>query len=109
VSITITVSEQTAEHLASLPLAGDADGKVRALLEAEYRRQLSRYSLTDRLMREKYNLTLTEFERQKVTAQRGFTWEVESDAAEWELAVSGMKTLRRKLADLLGKSADDAI
>lgn len=104
----ITLSERTSEHLASLPLAGDPDEKVRALLEAEYRRQLSRYSLTDRLMREKYQLTFEEFERRKIVAESGFTWEAELDASEWELAVSGLRTVRRKLADLLGETADDA-
>ncbi len=101
---TIIVSEQTAEHLAALPLAGeDADSKVRALLEAEYRRQLSRYRLTDRHLSEKYAMTFAEFELQQMVKQRGFTWEVEADASDWELAVSGIRTMGRRLAELVGK------
>ena len=55
---TIVVSKETARHLESLPLGpADLDGKLRALLEAEYRRRLSRYSLTDRVLRQKYGMT----------------------------------------------------
>ncbi len=109
-SATIVISEQTAEHLANLPLAGqDADGKVRALLEAEYRRQLARYTLADHQLRDKYHMTQAEFERQRLVEQRGFTWEVESDASEWELVVSGARTIRRKLTELLGKALDDVV
>jgi hypothetical protein len=107
-SATIVISEQTADHLANLPLVGqDADSKVRALLEAEYRHQLARYALTDRQLRDKYQMTQEEFERQRLVEQRGFTWEVEADASEWELAVSGARTIRRKLTELLGKTLDD--
>ena len=39
---TIVVSKETARHLESLPLGpADLDGKLRALLEAEYRSELS--------------------------------------------------------------------
>ena len=50
-SVMIAVSEQIAEHLNQLPLMGnraDSDSKVRALLEAEYHRQLSHYRRIDR-------------------------------------------------------------
>jgi len=47
-STTITVSEEMARHLDSLPPRGaDFEDKLRALLEAEYRRRLTRHSLTD--------------------------------------------------------------
>ena len=97
---TLAVSERTAQHLASLPVAGDTDHKLRALLVAEYRRRLSRYSLTDRLLREKYGLSFEEFERQKITAQRNYSWEVESEAVEWDLAIGGLQTTQRRLTEL---------
>jgi hypothetical protein len=102
-SVTITVSERTAQHLQRLPLANvsDADGKLRSLLEAEYRRRLSRYSLTDRRLRAKYGMSFDEFERRKTVEQQGYTWDVESDAMEWDLAVSGIRTMRRALVELL--------
>ena len=99
---TLQVSERVAQHLESLSLpVDDLNGKMLALLEAEYRRRLSRYSLTDRLMTQKYGMSFKEFEEQKVTEQQDYTWEVESDAIEWDLAVSGIRTMRRKLSELL--------
>ena len=97
---TLAVSERIARHVASLPVAGDTDHKLRTLLESEYRRRLSRYSLTDRLLREKYGLSFEEFEQQKITAQRNYSWEVESDAVEWDLAISGIQTMQRRLTEL---------
>ena len=44
----IVVSTKIAQHLESLPLDGDANGKLRALLVAEYRRRLARYRMMDR-------------------------------------------------------------
>ena len=106
--VTITLSEQTLSHLQSLPpIEGNAESKVRSLLEAEYRRQLSRYNLIDRTMRDKYKISFDDFETRKVVKERGFTWEVESDASEWELAASGIRTMQRKLKELLGNSKDE--
>ena len=100
---TIVVSKETAQHLESLSLGlADLDGKLRTLLEAEYRRRLSRYSLTDRVLRQKYGMTYEEFEAHDLVKQRGYSWEVESDAIAWETAVDGSKTIQRKLEQLLG-------
>ncbi|MBU0491341.1 MAG: hypothetical protein KKA73_19320 [Chloroflexi bacterium] len=108
-NVRITVSEQTAQHLQQLPLAQatDVDSKLRSLLGAEYRRRLSRYSLTDRRLRAKYGMPFDEFERQEVVKQRGYSWDVESDAVEWDLAVSGIRTMHRALAELLGTQPHD--
>ncbi|MBS1248961.1 MAG: hypothetical protein MAG431_00532 [Chloroflexi bacterium] len=97
---TIQISSRVAKHIEDLPLKKTTDGKLRALLEAEYRRRLSQYNMTDRLMREKYDLNFDEFERQQIVKQQGYTWEVESDAIEWDLAISGINTMQRKLAEL---------
>jgi hypothetical protein len=100
---TIVVSKETAQHLESLPLGfDDLNAKLRALLEAEYRRRLSRYSLTNRVLRRKYGMTYEEFEARNLVKERGYSWEVESDAIAWETAVDGIKTMQHKLEELLG-------
>jgi len=100
--VVLQVSESVAQHLEGLPTpAGDLDDKLLALLEAEYRRRLSRYNLTNRLMTKKYGVSFDEFERQRYTEQHGYSWEVESDAIEWDLAASGIRTMQRKLSALL--------
>jgi hypothetical protein len=84
------------------PLLGeqDLDAKVRQLLEGEYLRRLGAYRHADGVLARKYEMTFQEFTDQRVPQQRGYTWEVESDAMDWETAVDGIETLRRRLRDL---------
>ncbi len=107
-SMRLVVSERTAEHLKSLPSSEpDVDGKLRMLLATEYRRRLARYNLTDRRLRDKYGMSFEEFEQRHVVQEHNFGWDVESDAIEWDLAVNGIKTMRRRLAELLGSVSYD--
>jgi len=84
------------------PLLGeqDLDTKVRLLLEAEYLRRLGDYRQVDRTLGQKYGMAFQEFMDQRVTQQKGYTWEVETDAMDWETAVDGMETMRRRLQEL---------
>jgi len=67
------------------------------MLRREYLRKLTRYRLTDEFFRKKYGMTCEEFEKENVVAKRDFSWEVESDAQEWEMAIDGINTCLRKL------------
>jgi hypothetical protein len=78
----------------------DVDSKVRYLLEAEYMRRLGRYHRTNSLLSEKYGMTFEEFTAQRVVMQRGYTWEVETDAMDWEVALGGIEDARQALLDL---------
>lgn len=84
------------------PLLGeqDLDTKIRLLLEAEYLRRLGRYRHLDRTLAQKYGMTFEEFVERRVVQQRGYTWDVEKDAMDWETAVDGMRTMERKLQEL---------
>ena len=84
------------------PLLGeqDLDTKVRLLLEAEYLRRLGRYRRLDRTLTQKYGMTFEEFIEGRVVQQKGYTWDVEKDAMDWETAVDGMRTMERKLQEL---------
>ncbi|MCK4398385.1 MAG: hypothetical protein KAV25_05270 [Methanophagales archaeon] len=67
------------------------------MLRREYLRKLTRYRLTDEFLRKKYGMTYDEFEKENVVTKRNFSWEVESDAQEWEMAIDGISTCLRKL------------
>lgn len=84
------------------PLLGqqDLDAKIRLLLEAEYLRRLGRYRRLDRTLTQKYGMTFEEFMEHQVVQQKGYTWDVESDAMDWETAVDGMRTMESKLQEL---------
>ena len=101
-SIMITISDEIAQHLNALTLGqtSDLDEKLRMLLAAEYRRRLTHFNLTDRRLSQKDNMKFSDFEEREITKQRGYTWDVESDAIAWETAVDGIGTVQRQLAEL---------
>jgi hypothetical protein len=78
----------------------NVDAKIRLLLRSEYLRRLGRYRHTDRLMSGKYGVQFDEFVARRIVKEKGFSWDAESDAMNWEAAVSGIKTMERKLKDL---------
>jgi len=101
------ISEKIIKHFRYLGLYGvKAEERIREVLESEYRRRLTRYEHTDRLFRKKYGMSFDEFERNEVVKQRGFTWEVESDSDEWEMAIDGIQSMKRGLKELLGDRFD---
>lgn len=102
-TVNLQVSDRVARQLRSFgPEAiDDIDRKLMRLLEAELRRQLARYDLTDRQLSRKYGMSYAEFENRQVTKQMGYSWEVESDAIAWETAVDGKDTVGRQLSELL--------
>jgi hypothetical protein len=69
------------------------------MLRREYLRKLIRYRLTDEFYRKKYGMTYEEFERENIVAKRNFSWEVESDAQEWEMAIDGIRSCQHKLGE----------
>ena len=70
------------------------------MLRREYLRKLMRYRLTDEFFRKKYQMTYDDFEKENIVAKRDFSWEVESDAQDWEMAIDGITTCLRKLGEV---------
>jgi len=96
-----TLRQATLNLLEQSPLpGGEIDTKVLRLLKSEYLRLLARYRRMDFIMTGKYGMSFDEFVSRKVVRQKEYTWDVESDAMEWETAISGMKTTKRKIREL---------
>ena len=97
----VLLQEHTRQFLAD-PLLGeqDIDSKVCSLIEAEYLRRLKRYRRQDRLLTQKYGMTFEEFVERRVVQQEAYTWDVEQEAMNWETAVGGIMTMKRKLQEL---------
>jgi hypothetical protein len=74
--------------------------ELEEMLEREYLRKLTRYKLTDESFRKKFGMTYEDFERENIVAKKNYSWDVESDAQEWELAIDGIKTCQHKLEEL---------
>ena len=81
------------------------DVKARQLIEAEYLREAARYRRVDLALTRKYGMSFDDFLARRITRERGYTWEVEQDAMNWETAVGGMATIERKLRELRGVSS----
>ena len=99
-----SISERLHHVLDQLEPGDSLEAKVTRLAESELRRRLARYQLTDRQFRAKYGLTLEEFEAGGVIAEQGYSYEVETDHQDWDLAVDGIRSTEQQLTDLLGLS-----
>ncbi|MBI5652646.1 MAG: hypothetical protein HZC40_19710 [Chloroflexi bacterium] len=97
----LKLRERTIQFLQE-PILGnqDLDTKVRMLIEGEYMRRLAAYHHTNRTMTRKYEMSFDEFNARQIVKERGFTWEVESDAMNWEIAVDGIETFEKRLREL---------
>jgi len=76
------------------------ENKLFHLLESEIRRRLARYEMSNRLFQRKYGMSLDEFEKKDMVVQSGYSFEVESDHQDWDMAVDGIKMMREELARL---------
>ena len=84
------------------PVLGEdsANDRLSRLLESEYLRRLARYQRANRALEQKYQLSFHEFISSGVIQQKEYSWEVEQDAMDWETAVGGITTMKRKLRNL---------
>lgn len=76
------------------------DDELRYLLRRDYLRRLTRYRMTDDFYKKKYDMDFESFEKANIVDKQNYTFEVESDAQEWELAIDGIKTIEKKLKEL---------
>ena len=96
-----SILDRTKKLIDEAPLSGDdIDAKVLNLLRQEYLRHIGRYRRIDLLMQQKYEVSFDEFISRGIVRENKYSWNVESDAMSWETAISGMKTMERKLEEL---------
>jgi hypothetical protein len=94
------VADKFSRIIERLVPEGNLDLKMRTILLNEVRRRLAEFEAVDRRFRQKYGMTLDEFERRGVVKERGYASEVERDHQEWDAAVDAMRTLRADLDEL---------
>jgi len=84
------------------------DDELNEVLRRDYLRRLTRYRMTDDFYRKKYGMDFEKFQKVNIVEKQNYTFEVESDAQEWELATDGIKTLEKKLKELSGGNKQDS-
>ncbi len=96
----IALSDRLANIINELEQGATLEAKLAQLAEYEIRRRLARYQLTDRMFHEKYGVSLEEFEANEVVKKLNYTFDVENDHQDWDLAADGIRSMERRLADL---------
>jgi hypothetical protein len=87
------------EHIEAL-----SNHELQEILRRDYLRRLIRYQTTDELMRQKYGMPYEEFVSRNIVAEKNFSWDVESDSQDWEMALDGIRTMQRNLSEIDGQS-----
>ncbi|TVM01467.1 MAG: hypothetical protein CV087_10820 [Candidatus Brocadia sp. WS118] len=70
------------------------------LLVNEYKRRIAHYQNIDRIFRKKYAMSYSDFAQKNIVKEKNFSWNVESDAMDWEQAIDGIETMKQKLQEL---------
>jgi len=92
--------EQIVRIVNTLEPESDWEMGLQRILENEIRRRLNRYELADRQLQQKYEMDFKAFRQADVVAEKGYSFEVESDFCDWELAQSGIRSLKQELAEV---------
>lgn len=94
------ISDKLANYLNKLLSDGDIETKLGYLMENEIIRRLTQYELTNKTLSRKYNMSFEQFREQNIVAKYGYSFEVESDYWDWEMALDGIETMQELLNDL---------
>lgn len=73
---------------------------VKELMIKELKRLLAEYRLIDERLKEKYGVGFEEFRKKDVLREKGRSFEVEEDYCDWELAVDGIASIKKKIEKL---------
>ena len=78
------------------------EDELKEVLRRDFVRKLTGYRITDDSYKKKYNMDFVSFQKANIVEKQDYTFEVESDAQEWELAIDGIETVKKKLKDISG-------
>lgn len=96
----LKISDELASYVTELFPDEKTENRIKRLIENELRRRLARYQLMIRNLETKYRMDFETFKAEKMVAKSGHSFEVENDFCDWEMAIDGLKTIRRKLNKL---------
>ncbi len=94
------LSDRIINLMSRLEPEQNIDAVFENLVENELVRRLNRYQLIDRTLCEKYQMSFEAFKAQNLVDQLDYTFEVESDFWDWEMAQDGIETVQVLLDEL---------
>ncbi len=78
------------------------EDELEEVLRRDYLRKLTRYRMTDNFYKKKYGMDFEDFQKTSIVERENYSFDVESDAQDWELAIEGIRTIQKKLKELAG-------
>lgn len=75
------------------------EGTIQLVIN-ELRRRLAEYKLMDKTFHERYKMDFDELKMKQVVKKAGYSFKVEEDYCDWELALDGIKTITKELKKL---------
>ena len=96
------VSERIERFISIIEPEGDINAKNERLVTNELIRRLNRYELINRRLEQKYDMAFANFRGREIVKERNYSFEVESDFWNWEMARGGIETVQEMLSDLKG-------
>ena len=94
------VADKISRIIEHLVPQGDWDEKMQVIIAREIHRRLAEFEAVDLRFRQKYGLSLEEFEQRGMVKEKGYSFEVERDHQEWDAAVDALQSLREDLHEL---------
>lgn len=73
------------------------ENELKEAVISDYEKKLVLYRLTDERLKKKYNMDFQVFSERNIVKEKSFSWDVESDAMEWEHVVEGIRHLKEIL------------
>lgn len=75
------------------------EGTIQLVIN-ELRRRLAEYKLMDKTFHERYKMDFDELKMKKIVKEADYSFKVEEDYCDWELALDGIKTITKELKKL---------
>ena len=102
----IGISDRIAEIIDKIELGDSLETKLRRIIEWNIQSRLAEYEMINRRLRQKYQMSLEEFEQNNMLEKLNYSFEAESDYHDWDMAVDGIASLRT-FGDELREVEDD--
>ena len=75
------------------------EGTIKLIIN-ELKRQLIEYKLIEKRLGKKYGMSFEEFKRNEVVKRANYSFEVEEDYCDWELAIDGIATIKKEIQNI---------
>ncbi len=90
----VGISDSVAEIIDNMEFGDSLEIKLRRILKWNIQSRLAEYEMINRRLRQKYQMSLEEFEQNNMLEKLNYSFEAESDYHDWDMAIDGITSLR---------------